>query len=202
MLRYSENPNLFLVEQSGNPVNKDNSLYLTIKKEWFQEIIAGRKDKEYRDLTPTTENRYLEKENGDYYCNDSLPQDYPLEEIYIDTFNDGIFGFVPRDFEYLRLAVGYRKDRQTAVIKIRALSFEPIFMDNGQVLRFNWEDIPEDEELLSEKGWEAYYNPKGKNCFWRFVIHLDEIVELDGKPYQDENKFGQKPLRAWRVDKE
>jgi len=49
--------------------SKDNSLYLTIKQVYFDQIVAGTKKDEYRDITPTTYKKYLE-------CGDNAPSEY------------------------------------------------------------------------------------------------------------------------------
>ena len=68
-------------------------LTLNIKKEYFNEIIKGRKKIEYRELKQTTLNRYtyLDEADGKRYL---------------------------RRYDALRLFVGYHKDRDSALVQV------------------------------------------------------------------------------------
>lgn len=57
---YDYNKLYYSIVSEGNVVSdKENTLYLPIKGEWFYEIIEGRKDKEYREVKETTFSKYL-----------------------------------------------------------------------------------------------------------------------------------------------
>ena len=92
---------------------KENSLYLPIKQVYFDAILDGTKDKEYRAIGPNTVRKYIEnqKVDGDVqllYNTDLLSED-KLEEYANDYmyYNDGVFPYIPKDIWYLDLAVGY-----------------------------------------------------------------------------------------------
>ena len=71
---------------------KENTLYLTIKQSYFNEILQGKKKKEYREIKETTFRKYLEtwSEGGNIglYYNDSLKYSDPMDEIFI--YNSGV----------------------------------------------------------------------------------------------------------------
>ena len=133
-------------------LTKDNTLYLPIKQVYFDQIIAGTKDKEYREIKEgITANRYLQREvDGAYSLNPECTE--PDKEYHIDDYNGGKFPFLPRrSIKYLYLAVGYAKERDTAIVEVSDFSFEP------QVIR------------------------GGLYAFWVIVFHLGKVVELHRK---------------------
>lgn len=110
---------------------KENSLYLPIKQVYFDSILNGTKDKEYRAISPNTVTKYLQNQKVDselqlmYYpdlIREKKLQLYANDEMY---YNDGVFPYVPKEIEYLDLAVGYNKDRDTMTVEVTDISFEP-----------------------------------------------------------------------------
>ena len=74
-----------------------NTLYLPIKQIYFDAILNGTKDKEYRSITPNTFTKYLETERVDgghqlYYIPELISEE--KLELYANDFmyyNDGVF---------------------------------------------------------------------------------------------------------------
>lgn len=128
---------------------KENTLYLPIKQVYFDEIIAGTKKMEYREIKEgITANRYLAKDaSGKYRINQDVAD--PNAEYFIDDYNGGHFPFLPREYKYLYLAVGYAKERDTALVEVTGFSFKP------EMIRAN-----------------LY-------AFWLIVFHLGDIIELN-----------------------
>lgn len=128
---------------------KENTLYLPIKQVYFDEIIAGTKKMEYREIKEgITANRYLAKDaSGKYRINQDVAD--PNTEYFIDDYNGGHFPFLPREYKYLYLAVGYAKERDTALVEVTGFSFKP------EMIRAN-----------------LY-------AFWLIVFHLGDIIELN-----------------------
>lgn len=128
---------------------KENTLYLPIKQVYFDEIIAGTKKMEYREIKEgITANRYLAKDvSGKYMINQDVAD--PNTEYFIDDYNGGHFPFLPREYKYLYLAVGYAKERDTALVEVTGFSFKP------EMIRAN-----------------LY-------AFWVIVFHLGDIIELN-----------------------
>lgn len=135
---------------------KENTLYLPIKQVYFNQIIAGTKKAEYREVKEgITANRYLLKENGAYVLNPDAVEDMNAT-YYIDDYNNGKFPFVPKPYKYLSLAVGYAKERDTALVEVTGFSFEP------QMIRTDREGRP-------------------KYCFWIIAFHLGKVIEVHRK---------------------
>ena len=135
---------------------KENTLYLPIKQVYFDQIIEGTKKEEYREVKEgITANRYLLKENGKYVLNPDAVDDMNAS-YYIDDYNNGKFPFKPKPYKYLSLAVGYAKERDTALVEVTGFSFEP------QMVRNDRDGNP-------------------KYAFWILAFHLGKVVELHRK---------------------
>lgn len=127
---------------------KENTLYLPIKQVYFDQIIAGTKKEEYREIKEgITANRYLLKDrNGKYVLNPDVTQ--PDKEYFIDDYNNGYFPFIPKPYKYLYIAVGYSKERDTALVEVDGFRFIP------NMIRGN-----------------LY-------AFWQIAFHLGKIIEV------------------------
>lgn len=138
--------------------NKQNTLYLPIRQVYFDQIIAGTKTEEFREIKEgITANRYLLKgENGKYVVNKEVAD--PAKEWYIDDYNGGQFPFLPKPYKYLHLAVGYAKERDTAIVRVDGYRFIP------GLIRAN---------LFA---------------FWQIAFHIAEVVELHRKQKNPRHK--------------
>ncbi len=130
---------------------KENTLYLPIKQIFFDQIMAGTKKEEYREIKEgITANRYLIKdEKTKYLLNPNVIDQ--SKEYFIDDYNNGNFPFMPKEYQYLNLVVGYAKERDTAIVRVNGFSFKP------EMIRAN-----------------LY-------AFWVIVFHLGEVVDLKRK---------------------
>ena len=151
---------------------KENTLYLPIKQVYFDSILAGRKKEEYREIKDTTFKKYLEtwkegNEEGLLYNDELVSEDQGLD---IMMYNNGVYPFLPIDYKYLKLAVGYEKDRDTAIVEVVDISFQLAKDKNGKIVRFFWDE---------ENGFRA--DDKGDSAIWNVVYHLGEIIEKDLK---------------------
>lgn len=104
---------------------KENTLYLPIKQVYFDEIVSGTKQEEFREIKEgITANRYLLKGvNGKYILNPDVTE--AGKEYFIDDYNKGNFPFLPKPYKYLSLAVGYAKERDTALVEVDGFRFIP-----------------------------------------------------------------------------
>ncbi len=152
--------------------NKENTLYLTIKQVYFDQIIAGTKKEEYREIKGTTYKRYLEvDEEGNPYFDDELISDEDPLVGDLCVYNDGKYPYYPKDgIKYLALAVGYAKERDTATVEVKSMSFEPLKAKDEKFIRFTWDDND-----------EASLDDNGELCFWNIVFHLGDVVKLKRK---------------------
>ena len=150
---------------------KENSLYLTIKQVYFDQIISGTKTEEFREISPNTYKKYLDcDENGEPYCNGEVLTEEDLEwydEELLMACKDGKFPFFFKEsIKFLNLAVGYNKVRDTATVEVKSIT--PLIAKNpkGQEIRFDFD----------EEG-NTVMNSNGAFCMWQAVFHLGEIVE-------------------------
>ena len=178
---FLNNPNYFTMSEKDEPPTKENSLYLTITQQWFDEIVSGRKTVEYREIKDTTLSRYFyvpKKEDEPWEINPHLSEDAPLD---IFGYNNGIFSLVPKDYAYLRLGVGYNKDRDTAIIRLKGACSMPQRLPDGRIYRFNDEEIKGAATMTLDQYINATYNENGELCNWIIGYELGEIVEVNRK---------------------
>lgn len=152
--------------------DKSNTLYLTIKQVFFDQIITGTKKEEYRELKETTYKKYIETdEDGNVFFDDNLISESKLSEYYAEDslyiYNDGVCPLLPKNnLFYLNLAVGYNKVRDTALVEVIDISFEIAKDGSGNEVRFNIDD-----------SGNVIFAPDGNLCEWIAVLHLGNIVE-------------------------
>lgn len=154
--------------------SKENTLYLTIKQCYFDEIVAGTKDKEYREIKSTTYKKYLDcsPDGVPYWAEDEISEEDLIKgDLWV--WNNGVYPFFPQEsIYYLNLAVGYAKERDTMLVEVVDFSFEPVMNpDTGKPLRF----------FDPDQSGHASYDENGDLCFWLIVFHLGKIVELHKK---------------------
>lgn len=109
IIHYRYNPSLCTLEQLPEKENAKEGynttglkvLTLIIKQVWFDEILAGRKDIEYRQLKQTQLNKYtwVSNEDGKRYLT---------------------------KYDVIRFYVGYNKDRQTALVEITDTTYDGV----------------------------------------------------------------------------
>ena len=150
--------------------NKQNTLYLPIKQVYFDQIIAGTKKEEYREIKPTTYKKYLDcDETGDWYI-DEFYTDEDLEFYGPDIIiacKDGHFPFFFKDIKFLSLAVGYEKIRDTALVELVDITPMIAKDEQGRDIRL---DIGRNDRLVPVQN--------GRFCrAWFAVFHLGKIVE-------------------------
>lgn len=149
--------------------NKENTLYLPIKQIYFDQIIQGTKNKEYREIKDTTFRKYLLcDEKGFPYISADIPEDAPWD-LYM--YNDGVYPFFPKEYKYLELAVGYSKNRDKAIVEITDITFELIRDEHNQIIRYDWD--ADTESFVP--------NPDGFLTYWNIVYHLGKVVSYTPK---------------------
>lgn len=153
-------------------LTKENTLYLPIKQVYFDQIIEGTKKEEFREIKDTTFKKYLQtwsEDNESGFIIDESKVNLDVE-LDIMMYNNGVYPFIPIEYKYLNLAVGYEKQRDTATVEVIDISFEIQKDKSGNELRFFWD---ENEGLKIDKD--------GDSSMWLIVFHLGEVVELHRK---------------------
>ncbi len=149
---------------------KENTLYLPIKQVYFDAILAGTKKQEFREIKDTTYKKYLETweeddDSGIFFDDEKID----INNIYINDpfiYNNGVYPYLPKPYEFLNLAAGYNKDRDTMVVEIEDITFEVMKGKKGEIIRFD------DEFRACDDGGLT---------IWQIVYHLGEVVEKDLK---------------------
>lgn len=93
------------------------TLQLIIKREHFDNILSGDKKKEYREIRPTTEKKYI-RYSGD-------PENPDVEPIAYDA---------------IQFYVGYNKNRPSALVKVTSAEIEILTDEDGNDITYNHED--------------------------------------------------------------
>lgn len=98
-------------------------LNLIIKQKFFDEIIAGTKKQEFREIRPSSEKKYCE-----------------LDEEGYSKVVDGII--IPRHYDAIRFFVGYNKNRASALVEVKKAEIELFVDENDEfiVLQQNGEE--------------------------------------------------------------
>ncbi len=101
---------------------KENTLYLPIKQIYFDQIIAGTKKEEYREIKDTTAKKYLQTTAEGKFVQDPKVTE-PNKQYHIEDYNNDRFPFLPKTYKYLALAVGYNSERDTALVEVTGTRF-------------------------------------------------------------------------------
>ena len=145
--KYEENEYAMVAEDEAP--NSANTLYLPIKQVYFDQIIEGTKKVEYREVKSTTAKRYLVYADGKPKLNEAVTD--PSLEYELDDFNGGKFPFMPKQYKYLNLAVGYSQNRDIAIVEIEKITFTP--------------------DMIRAKMF----------CYWIEEFHISRVVEVHRK---------------------
>lgn len=157
-----------ITEEEREEPTKENTLYLTIKQVYFDEIMSGEKTAEYREIKDTTYKKYLAtNEDGSLPIDESVIFDEEgLDKYFIYAWNNGVFPFTPKNIQYLDLAVGYNKERDTARVEVTGYHFDPMKGRNGEIVR-----------LSDDKDGNIVPDPEGDQTFWVIAFKLGKILE-------------------------
>ncbi|MCI2082949.1 MAG: ASCH domain-containing protein [Bacteroidales bacterium] len=152
--------------------NKENTLYLPIKQTYFDQIVAGTKKEEYREVKDTTYKKYLVvNKDGCILYRDSVKVDEAnVDECGLSAFNGGVFPFDAIPYKYLSLAVGYAKERDKALVEVTGITFEIEKNQEGKDMVFT---LDGEEKVV--------FTDDGPAAFWMIVYHLGKVVELHRK---------------------
>lgn len=153
-----------------------NTLYLIINQEHFDAILDGTQKQEYREIKETTYKKFLETwlENGKDAAINFDESKISIEDAqkYASNpmvYNDGIYPYIPIPYKFLNLSVGYNEDRDTMIVAIKNIHFEPIRGKHGK------------EERFSEEEGRMRIDKNGDLCIWQIVYTLGNVLDADLK---------------------
>lgn len=154
---------------------KENTLYLIINQSYFDAILNGSKKQEYREIKDSTYQKYLDTwKNKDeiviYFDKNKISEEeyqkYPNNPM---IYNNGIYPYIPIPYKFIDFTVGYNNERDTMLVAIEDIYFEPIKDKSGEEARFS-----DDEEIMR-------VDKNGELCIWQIVYTLGEIIKTDIK---------------------
>jgi hypothetical protein len=152
---------------------KEEVLSLTIKKEFFFDIILDNKKEEWREIKPTTANMFLEKDLlGQFVL---VAGTDPNKYYDLTSVNDNIFPFEVRGYKYLHLRTSMDMSGSQAIIKLKE--------DNPyeMVCRpFEQQDVVYTE---FNEGQDVTDHSAGT---WNIVYQLDKVLEKKLTPEDTE----------------
>lgn len=92
-------------------------LTLIIKQKYFDEIIAGTKRQEFREIRPNSQAKYCDLD-GEGFC----------KEIY------GVLQ--ARQYDAIKFYVGYAKDRASALVEVKGANIELFEDEQGNLVEY------------------------------------------------------------------
>lgn len=144
---------------------KENTLSLAIGKDDFQRIETGDLKQIFREIKDTTANKYLlHFEDMLYVAAGSWSGDEEPDDIMI--YNDGIYPFLPIEYQYLNLSAGSALNKKELLIEVDSINFQPAIDEKGDVVRMNWNE---------KKGFVE--NKNGTLAAWFIIYQLGNIVK-------------------------
>lgn len=160
-------PDWVVMDEEKAEPNDKNTLYLTIRQVEFDKIVSGEKKVERREIKDTTFKKYLvtDAEGNLTLDEDNIYDETAIQSYDIYAWNEGVYPFVPKDIQYLKLAAGYNKQRDTALVQVTGYTFYPLFAPDGTIFRMA--DDAEGHPVRDENG---------NQCFWEIVFHLGEVI--------------------------
>ena len=109
-------------------------LTLSIKQEYFDEILAGTKTHEYREIRPNNAKRYFRYElNGKLY---QTADDMPSDEE-----EDGDVNLVPVKYDAIKFLTGaYRGKRPYMIVEVKKAEVVLLADEEGNDIIYEWTD--------------------------------------------------------------
>lgn len=151
---------------------KENTLCLTIEKINFDEILAGTKKHEHREIKDTNFEKHLStwrQDNivGIHFNEDLLSENFYKHPKHPMVYNDGVYPFCPIPYKFLKLSLGNNDDCDRLLVKVEDIHFKPLITEHGKEARFNM------------NGNQLQADDNGDLCTWHIVYQLGEIVEAN-----------------------
>lgn len=106
-------------------------LTLSIKQKWFDEIIAGKKTQEFREIRPVNAKKYFRYVlNGKAYTEETLPsEDEEPGEVVL----------VPVKYDAIKFLTGaYSGKRPWALVEVKDANIELLIDENGNEIVYEY----------------------------------------------------------------
>lgn len=145
---------------------KENTLFLTTKSTCFDLIVKGVKKEESREVRENTWKQFLATDKDGFFYLD--PQIRFVDPMNVLAYNNGNFPYLPKDYDYLELAVGESDLADTALIVVKDITFEVAKDKEGKDLRYDWDEV--NGYILDADN--------GRLAAWHIIYHLGNVVEV------------------------
>ena len=148
-------------------VTNDNSFYLAVKQDVFDDIVSG-KVKEFKyDIKDTTFLRLLKTVRKEPIFDPKKIS--ATNKLRYDpmVYNKGVFPFYIKEYKFLSLAVGFAKMRDTALVTIKKTEVVTSKKEDGTVVRLSFDD-----------DGNGYPDTNGDYTIWTVVYHLGKINQI------------------------
>ena len=145
-------------------IPKEEVLNVSMNKGPFMDIILGLKDTEYREIKPTTQSLYLERdEHGQLVLAVGIPGD---KEYSVFEVVNGKFPFKPKDFKYIH----FRCSRDQSGSKL-LVSLKP-----RHPYELEAEPYVDTDIVYTHKGTgeEQTYGDRAR---WILAYNIDKVIE-------------------------
>jgi hypothetical protein len=149
---------------------KDNSLYLSVKQNVFDDIISGKSKTFCQEIRDMNFLRLLKTERKQPSFNPKkISVSNPLNNDPM-VYNGGVFPFYLKEYESLSIAVGFAKIRDEAIVSIRRVDVSPLKNEDGTAVRL---DFDEDGN--------GHPSSDGPYTIWNITYHLGKILQINRK---------------------
>lgn len=107
-------------------------LTLSIKQKFFDEILAGKKTQEFREIRPTNSKKYILYElNGKKYSNP--------DEIPSDEEEKGELNIEPIEYDAIKFLTGeYKGKRPYAIVQVKGANVELFCDEEGNDVTYEY----------------------------------------------------------------
>lgn len=119
------------------------TLNLIITQKYFDQIMAGTKKKEYREVKPTTIKKLLQLDSDGYEIEDDKGNAQPIK------------------YDAIQFYVGYRKDRDTCIVEVKDSHCEIFTDEEGNPIIYRYDGLDwVEEQVVYDLGRITYCNNK------------------------------------------
>lgn len=137
-------------------------LNLIIKQQYYDEILAGTKKQEFREIKPSTEKKYILLDKEGYAAEDENGNSIPIH------------------YDALLLYVGYKPDREAMLIECTGASTQVLVDENDEPLFFFI------DKNTRKEVFPRYYDPdtfealdEKNNVIENYEVYYSEQITYD-----------------------
>lgn len=103
------------------------TLNLIIKQTYFDQILAGTKTQEFREIKPTTSKKLV------HYLHEGT-----IYESFEKVPPEGDVEAIPIKYDAILFFVGYNKDRDSALVEVKDAFIEFFVDENEEVIEYEY----------------------------------------------------------------